>query len=128
MTDAQIFQILGIAYLIIGIGILSNPDFYRKMIRDFTENPPAIYLGGLIALVIGCFLVVLHNNWTKDWSVIITIFGWAALIKGLFLIILPQVSVRFSNAFKEMKNFLRIWGIIAAILGALLCWLGFYAM
>jgi len=128
MTDVQIFQILGITYLAVGIGILINPDFYKKMIRDFTENPPVIYLGGLVALVIGCFLVVLHNNWTKDWSVIITIFGWAALIKGLFLIVLPKASIRFSNAFNEMKELLKVWGIIVAIVGGLLCWLGFYVV
>ncbi|MGB8227109.1 MAG: hypothetical protein WCE45_09660 [Sedimentisphaerales bacterium] len=128
MTDAQIFQILGIIYLVIGIGISGNPDFYKKLIKDFTENPPAIYLGGLVALVIGCFLVTLHNNWTRDWSVIITIFGWAALIKGMFLIVLPKVSIKFCNAFKEMKKLLRVWGIIVAIVGGLLCLLGFFVV
>ena len=128
MTDSQIFQILGITFLVMGIGILGNSNFYKKMIKDFTENPPAIYIGGLIALAIGCFMVVLHNSWTKDWSVIITIFGWAVLIKGLFLIVLPKLSIRFSNAFKEMKNFLKVWGIIAAIVGCLLCWLGFFVI
>jgi uncharacterized protein YjeT (DUF2065 family) len=128
MTDAQIFQILGITYLVVGIGMLVNHDFYKKLITNFTENPPAIYLSGLVALLIGCLLVILHNNWTKDWSVIITIFGWAALIKGIFLIIFPKVSIKLSNTFKEMKKLLRVWGIVVAVVGALLCWLGFFTL
>lgn len=125
MTDAQIFQLFGITYLAVGIGMLINPDFYKKMIRDFTENPPAIYLGGLVALAIGFLLVTFHNNWVKDWSVIITIVGWAALIKGLFLIVLPKVSIKVCNAFK-MGELLSVWSTIVIILGALLCWLGFF--
>jgi uncharacterized protein YjeT (DUF2065 family) len=128
MTDAQIFQILGIIYLAVGIGIIINPDFYKKLIKDFTEHPPAIYLGGLAAMVIGFLLISFHNIWVKDWAVIITILGWAALIKGLFLIILPKVSIKINNAFKEMKKLLPVWATIVIILGALLCWLGFFAM
>ena len=128
MTDAQIFQILGIIYLTIGIGITVNPGFYKKLITNFTENPPAIYLSGIVALVIGCLLVTFHNFWTKDWSVIITIFGWAAFIKGLFLIMLPKVSIKVGNTFKEMKKFLKVWGIVVAVVGALLALLGFSTM
>ena len=128
MTDTQIFQILGITYLAIGIGILINPDFYKKLLKDFTENPSVIYLGGIVALVVGFLLVTFHNNWVKDWSVIITIFGWAALIKGLFLLVLPKASIKISNAFKEMTQLLTTWAAIVIILGALLSWLGFFVM
>jgi uncharacterized protein YjeT (DUF2065 family) len=128
MTDAQIFQIMGIIYLVVGIGILINPHFYKKLITNFTENQPAIYLSGLVALVIGCLLVTFHNNWDKDWSVIITIFGWASLIKGLFLIILPKMAVKVCNTFKEFKKLLKVWGTVVAIVGALLCWLGFFVV
>ena len=106
MTDAQIFQILGITYFVVGAGMLVNPGFYKKLLTNFTENPPAIYMGGLVALLIGCLLVIFHNKWPTNWSVIITIFGWAALIKGMFLIVLPKVSIKVSSAFKETKKLL----------------------
>jgi len=126
MTDAQIFQVLGITYLAVGIGIIINPDFYKKLVTDFTENPPAVYLGGLVALAIGFLLVTFHNIWSKDWSVIITIFGWVALIKGLFLIVLPKVSIKICNFFKkQLIKLLAVWATVVLILGGLLCWLGF---
>jgi len=126
MTDAQIFQVLGIVYLAVGVGIIINPDFYKKLVTDFMESPPAIYLGGIAALIIGYLLVTFHNTWDKDWSVIITIIGWVALIKGLFLIVLPKMSIKISNSFrKQMIEFLTVWAIVVIILGGLLCWLGF---
>lgn len=129
MTDAQIFQVLGIAYLAIGIGILINPDFYRKLLSEFSESPPSIYLGGIAALTIGYLLVRFHNIWPNDWPVIITIFGWVALIKGLFLLLLPKVSIGISKYFsKQMTKFMAVWAIVVAVVGGLLAWLGFCAM
>ncbi len=125
MTDAQIFQAIGIVYIAVGIGMLINPDFYKKLIKDFTENTSGIYLGGLVALMIGFLLVTFHNIWSKDWPVIITIIGWVALVKGLFLITLPRVSIKICNIYK-MDKFLSVWATIVIILGGLLCWLGFY--
>ncbi|OQA01487.1 MAG: hypothetical protein BWY69_01351 [Planctomycetes bacterium ADurb.Bin401] len=57
MTDAQIFQLAGIVYLCVGIGIISSRDFYSKMIANFIDNAAAYYLGGLTALTIGYLLV-----------------------------------------------------------------------
>jgi len=129
MADAHIFQIIGITYLAVGLGILINPGFYKKLIAAFTENPPAIYLSGLVALLIGYLLVTFHNIWVKDWPIIITIIGWIALIKGLLLLVLPKVSIKITNIFKEqMTKFLTVWTTVVIILGGLFCWLGFFAV
>ena len=129
MTDAQIFQVLGIVYLAVGIGMLINPDFYKKLMSEFSENPPSMYLSGLTAMVIGYLLVTYHNIWPNDWPVIITIFGWVALIKGLFLLLLPRVSIKISSFFQiQMTKLLTVWAVIIAVVGALLAWLGFFAV
>ena len=129
MTDAQIFQVLGIVYLAVGIGMLINPDFYKKLMSEFSENPPSMYLSGLAAIVIGYLLVTYHNIWPNDWPVIITIFGWVALIKGLFLLLLPRVSIKISSFFQiQMTKLLTVWAVIIAVVGALLTWLGFFAV
>jgi uncharacterized protein YjeT (DUF2065 family) len=96
---------------------------------DFSENPPSMYLSGLAAMVIGYLLVTFHNIWPNDWPVIITIFGWVALIKGLFLILLPTVSIKISKFFQmQMTKFLAAWAIVMVVVGALLAWLGFFAV
>jgi uncharacterized membrane protein len=127
MTDTQIFQLLGIIYLAVGIGMLTSPDFYKKLLADCTKDSLAVYLGGLVALAIGFLVVTFHNIWTKDWSVIITILGWAALLKGLFLTIMPRALFKITNFFKETTKLLTLWAIIVLILGGLLSWLGFFA-
>lgn len=128
MTDAQIFQLAGIVYLSVGIGIISSRDFYSKMVANFMDNAAAYYLGGLTALTIGYLLVTFHNDWVKDWPVLITILGWIALIKGIFLLAAPNAAAQVSSYFIKNVKFINIWATVAIILGALFCWLGFFEM
>ncbi|MBN1391432.1 MAG: hypothetical protein JW947_01365 [Sedimentisphaerales bacterium] len=126
MSDSQIFQIWGLLYLAVGVGMIINSAFYKKLMAEFSENPPSIYLGGLAALVIGFLIVTFHNTWTGDWSVIITIFGWLALLKGVFLLLLPRVSIKIYKFFEgQMTKYAHAWAVIMALVGIILIWLGF---
>ncbi len=90
MADAIIFQILGLAYSAIGLGMLANPRFYEAMIKKMIVDEAVLFLTGLLVLAIGCLLVVYHNIWTGGWTMIITIFGWLAQKKLNTLLSLSQ--------------------------------------
>ena len=126
MSDAQIFQILSLAYIAVGIGFLVNPGFYKKLFEDFTENASVLYLGGITALVVGYLILAFHNTWTKDVSVIITIVGWIALIKGLVILIRPNIMIALAKAMAQKESTLKIEAIAVIILGLIFAFLGFY--
>jgi uncharacterized protein YjeT (DUF2065 family) len=102
-----------------------NPEFYKKMFSDFVENSATLYMGGIMALVVGMLIVMFHNTWTKDFSVIITIIGWIALIKGVVILVVPKTMVSLVKAIVERPNFMKIESIIAIIVGLLFSFLGF---
>ncbi|MFC1676435.1 hypothetical protein ACFL3G_05160 [Planctomycetota bacterium] len=125
MSDAQIFQVFSLVYIAVGIGFLINSDFYKKLFEDFVEHSSGLYLGGMFALVVGYLIVAFHNTWTKDLSVIITVFGWLALIKGVLIFVCPKLMIALTRTIMAKKNFLRIEAIIAIIIGLLFSFLGF---
>ena len=125
MSDAQIFQIFSIVYITIGIGILINPGFYKKLFEDFIENAAVMYLGGIMALTIGYLIVAFHNTWTKDLSVIITIVGCLAMIKGILILIRPNMIIALSKAMVQKESILKIEAIAVIILGLAFSFLGF---
>lgn len=125
MSDAQIFQIFSVVYVVVGIGMIVNPAFYRKMFSDFIENGGVLYMGGIMALVVGVLLVIFHNTWTKDWSVIITIIGWMALIKGVVILILPKAMISLARSILQSNAFMKIEAVIAIVVGVLFAYLGF---
>ncbi|MBL7106681.1 MAG: hypothetical protein ISS77_03630 [Phycisphaerae bacterium] len=127
MTDAQIFQIFGIVYLAIGLGIIINPNHYRQMLVDFAANRAVMYLGGAMAFVVGFLLITFHNIWTAEWGVIITVIGWLALIKGLFIFLLPKMLMKACSYLEKNTRLLIVESVLIIIFGGLLVYLGFFA-
>lgn len=125
MSDAQIFQAFSLVYLAIGIGIFVNSEYYKKLFADFIESTAALYLGGLVALAVGYLIVAFHNTWTWDLSVIITVLGWLALIKGIIILLLPKTMIAFSKAIMQKPKFIKIEAIAVTILGLAFSFLGF---
>ena len=125
MSDAQIFQLIAILYTAIGLGILINTGFYKKLYDDFAENAFAMYLGGMTALIIGYLIVTFHNTWTKDFSVIITVIGWMALIKGILILVGPKVMIKLTKAIISKEKTFKIQAVMIIIFGLLLAFLGF---
>ena len=125
MSDIQIFQIFSLIYLSVGIGILINPAFYKKLYKEFAESKTAMYFGGITALAVGYLIVTFHNTWTKDLSVIITVMGWLALIKGVLILIQPKIIIEITQALAKKEGILKIQAVIIIILGLALSYLGF---
>ncbi len=125
MSDIQIFQIISLVYLAVGIGIFINPDFYKNLLESFIEDITALYFGGIMALVIGYLIVAFHNTWTKDFSVIITVIGWMGLLKGIVILGLPKIMIALTKAIATKKNFLKIEAIAIIVIGLALAFLGF---
>lgn len=126
MTDANIFQILGLAYLAIGLGMLINPRFYSKMLNKMIDDEAVLFVTGLLVLVIGYFLAAYHNIWTGGWTIIITVIGWLALLKGLMMVIIPEKSVKLYNLIKISKAQLSVYGKIVLVIGIIFAYLGYF--
>jgi len=126
MTDAQIFQVLGFIYLACGLGMLINPNFYKKIFAEYVERMPALYLNGAVLVLLGYLLITFHNVWTATWGLIITIIGWIAFVKGLFALIFPKAFISIAGAMIKRRSTLMIAAIVASLLGILLLVLGYF--
>jgi hypothetical protein len=69
--------------------------------------------------MLGVTVVVLNNVWTSGLPLLVTIIGWLMLIKGAFILLLPNTAASY---YKRMnKNSLFIWaGILVLALGLVL--------
>jgi hypothetical protein len=106
------------------VGAFFNADYYRKIADDLFSNAGLTYLAGFTTVTIGSLIVNYHNRWAKNWTVLITILGWLALLKGIFLIAFPQFVQSLSE---RMFTYLgsRIFPYAALCLGLLFAYFGF---
>jgi uncharacterized protein YjeT (DUF2065 family) len=128
MTDASIFQILGLFYLAMGLGMLADPRFYKEMINKMIDNEAVFFVTGLLIFIMGYFLVAYHNIWIGGWTIIITIFGWLTLLEGLMMIVIPEKSIKLYNFIKVSKGQLSIYGVIVFVLGIIFTYLGYFVL
>ena len=125
MSDAQIFQLFSLVYFAVGVGMLISPGFYKKLFTDFCENAAVMYLGGVSALAIG-YVILAHRGirCTQDWSMILSLIGWLALIKGILILVQPKIMIALTKAMLK-ENLLKIEAVVIIILGLALSFLGF---
>ena len=128
--ESSIFlaKLLGPYCTIVAVGVLFNLKNYQKVMEDFFKNSALLYLGGVMALLFGLLIVLFHNLWAANWTVIITIFGWAGIIKGIWLIILPDSASKMPAVYQKNTALLKIHLLIIIALGVFLTVMGYFVV
>lgn len=85
-----------------GLSLLETKEYFNEIECSFIEKA--------------------HN----DWRLIITIFGWLTLIKGIVRIGFSEIAQKSVKAFENKQILIKILLIIMVVLGAWLIWTGFY--
>jgi uncharacterized membrane protein len=127
MTDPQILQLFGLIYLSIGLGMSLNSKFYKDLLGNYKDNPAMTYLTGLIVFVLGFLIVSNHNTWSPNIeTTVITVLGWAALIKGFLVIILPNTMIDVVRKIAPLSKHTKTWSMIIFLIGIIISYLGFF--
>ncbi|HZQ13672.1 MAG TPA: hypothetical protein VFB31_12770 [Pseudolabrys sp.] len=120
-----IAKLLGPVCIAGGAGMLFNTTVFKAMFERGLHDHLLIYVAGLIALVSGLAIVILHNRWDWNWTVIVTLFGWLAVIGGIVRMVAPQLVEQWGLQIIAYNTFFLIDGWIAVLLGVLLSYFGY---
>ena len=117
-TTFVLAQVLGILLIVCGLSMFSKKNM-DIVVDEIFKNKGLLWVGGLLALLMGSVIIVLNNNWTAGMPVVVTIIGWLALIKGIFILIFPDTAIAFYR--KILKSNIMLWaGVFVLLLGLLL--------
>ena len=124
--DKSIFlaQIIGLFYLIIAFGFLFNKKYYINMIGKLMKAPGFMFLGGMLSFVAGFAIIFYHNIW-QDWHIIITIFGWAGVLKGVMFFVFPKLTESITSWMMSNRGFVAFWIPLPFIVGLMYSYFGF---
>ena len=123
-TSILIAKIIAVIYISFGVGLIFNRNYYKKEILSLLDNSAFMLFGGLYAIVLGLLAIEFHNHWVKDWTVLITIIGWIALLKGVFLLAFPT-SFKVFNSMFESDGFFKVLGPLVMLFGLVFAYFGF---
>lgn len=97
--------------------LLINPKRVAQLISHI-ENEKHLVIPAMFAITLGLISVLLHNVWELNWKLIITIFGWSALIKGIHLFAFPKNTLKLIDAINH--KWLPVLYIILFLCGVVL--------
>ena len=115
-----------ISFLVIGLSHLAQPKawvaFYQALAARGTAG---VFLEGFLLLNFGAIIVAFHNVWHGP-ALVLTVIGWAQVLKGLGRFLAPQVALRvMQGASLERAWYFRAGGVVALLLSGFLWWLRF---
>lgn len=113
--DATTFlaRLWGSLFMILGLQSVFANLLGRTI--EMTKEKAITVSTGYITFLLGLVTVILHNIWAPNWTVAITILGWATLIKGGIKIGFPEYVHKQARMFKSLD---KLWGTVIFILGA----------
>jgi len=126
VSSVFLAKLIGAYMAIVAAGFLINRKIYYLFIENFSKSPALTYMGASFSLIIGLLIVLVHNMWIWRWPVIITIFGWLALIKGIILVIFPGLAVKLTQVYHKREGLLAVNLIIFLLFGILLVIRGYF--
>ena len=123
----QATQVLAaISFFVIGLSHLSQPKswvaFYQALAA---RGIPGVFLEGFLVLTFGAFIVAFHNVWHGP-AILLTLIGWAQVLKGLGRFVGPRVGLRvIQRVAPERAWHFQVGGVVALLLSGFLWWVRF---
>ena len=118
---AEVFAVVNLA--VIGLSHIAQPKGWVEFFIFLRERGHAgVFFNGMLSLTFGSILVAFHNVWTGV-AMIVTLLGWAQVLKGLISLVAPSVGLK-----KMMRVSMdRAWefqaaGAVLVVLAALIAW------
>jgi len=120
----QVFA--AISFLVIGLSHLGQPKAWVAFYQAFAvRGVPGVFFEGFLLLNFGAFIVVFHNVWHGP-ALVLTLIGWAQVLKGVVRFLAPQAALRVMQRITPERGWLfQIGGVMALLISGFLWWLRF---
>jgi len=118
-------KFLGLYILLMSIPLLVTPHIVRARYESFLNNEGVLKLAGNVTVLVGMFLVLLHNIWIVDWRLLITLVSWVVLMEGITIVYFPEHSRSFFRRLARRAPMI-ISGSIGLAISLTLIFMGFF--
>lgn len=112
-------RILGWYMVLFAVATFVYKQRYIAIFNDFLTKPALGLVATIIPLVLGLIMVNIHNIWTSDWRVLITIMAWITLLKGVMWLFVPSHMEKVTANMATEKSIV-IASIVSLLLGLFL--------
>jgi uncharacterized protein YjeT (DUF2065 family) len=116
----QIFAVINL--VVIGLSHVAQPRAWAEFFVALREKGDrGVFVVGFMSLAFGSLIVAFHNVWS-GLPIVLTILGWAQVLKGLVYFTFPSYGLRKLGIVDVERARMFVWPglgllVIAALLG-----------
>jgi hypothetical protein len=107
--------LIGLYETAAGIAGVSGRVRWTELLDEFDRSQALTFMTGFVVFALGATMVLVHSLWTDSLAAIVTLIGWAALIEGLLMLVLPGALLALS---RPLVRYQRGISIAALLFGA----------
>jgi hypothetical protein len=107
--------------------MFAHPQATVEILKAIIQDRPLLFISGLLGATAGLAIVLAHNVWSGGvLPIIVMLFGWASLIKGMLLLLLsPEIESRVFIVALGYEKHPNLFAVFALLLGAYMTYSGF---
>lgn len=119
-----IAKLAAVFFVSVGIRAVTGKLNVTKMLKSFDDSSGLTIMSGFAMIAVGGLLIEHHNIWS-GWQVLVTLIGWAGLLKGISFIAFPQMISGIGGKFTKAP--VQQLGFVIIALGLIYAYFGFVA-
>ena len=121
LTTVFLGRLLGLYLIAIAVAMLASRRRALATLDEMARSGPWMLFSGMVATAAGLAIVLGHNVWTDGaLAVVVTLFGWAALLKGVSLLLVPPEQMAAAYKGLGFERFFYVWIGAVLVLGLLI--------
>ena len=114
-------QVFGWYFLLIGALFLFKRREFVEAATEMARSKAMLLVVGLIATLCGLMVVLSYVGWGAGIiPTLVTLLGWAVLLKGLAVIFLPQQIVNLWTRWSNLEKLSYLYAAVTIFLGLFL--------
>ena len=119
-TSKTIAGLIGPTLVAVAAALLLNLGSISAVLEPLSRDPALVLIYGIFLFVAGLAIVRVHNRWTADWSVVVTILGWLLIVGGLIRMLFPLRLAALAGNFAQNSGPMAVVAVLLLAVGAFL--------
>lgn len=120
-------RIVGPYMLVIAATLLTRQSVFNDMLPTFMANPGLVLSTGAFTLIAGLTMLTAHHHWSSPAAIAVTLTGFAAALKGAWLMIAPEWGAATTQVMVDAPWSLTAAAVFELVLGVWLTFVGWFA-
>ena len=120
VTSKTIAGLIGPTLVAVAAALILNLGYISAVLEPLSRDPALVLIYGIFLFVAGLAIVRVHNRWTADWSVVVTILGWLLIVGGLIRMLFPLRLAALAGDFAQNSGLMAVVAVVLLAIGAFL--------